>query len=148
MKTQAKPVPDGYEAVIPYLLVSDAARLIEFIQKALGGEVILNMTNPDGSIGHTEIRVEGCVIMLSQARAEWKAMPCMLYVYVADVDAVYARAVAAGATSVSEPKDQFYGDRTAGVQDLCGNQWWFGTHVEEIAPDELQRRHLEARGGH
>ena len=148
MSTSVKPIPDGYQAVIPYLLVADAAAQIQFIEKGLGGELMLKMTNPDGSIGHSEMRVEGCVIMLSQSRAEWKPMPCMLYVYVNDVDAVFARAVAAGATVVSEPKDQFYGDRTAGVQDLCGNQWWFGTHKEEMTAEELQRRHMAARSTH
>ena len=75
-------------------------------------------------------------------------MPAMLYVYVEDVDATYQRALQAGATSVSEPKDQFYGDRSAGVQDSCGNQWWIGTHIEDVSEEELLRRHKEAMAAH
>jgi PhnB protein len=148
MSTSVKHVPDGCQAVIPYLVVSDAAGLIEFIKQAFGAEEMMRMTNPDGSIGHTEMRVEGCVIMLSQAKDQWKPMPCMLYIYVRDVDAVFQRAVAAGASVVREPKDEFYGDRTAGVQDVCGNQWWLGTHKEDVSSDELQRRHAAALAAH
>jgi PhnB protein len=89
--------------------------------------------------------VADCVIMLGESSDQWKAMPCMLYVYVPDVDAVYRRAIDAGATSIKEPQDQFYGDRTAGVQDVCGNQWWLGTRKEDLSNEELVRRHEEAR---
>jgi len=148
MSTSIKPIPDGYQAVIPYLIVDNAAGLVDFIRDGLGGEVMMQMTNPDGSIGHTEIRVEGCVVMLSQAHGDYPAMPCMLYVYVPDVDATYRRAIGAGATSVREPRDEFYGDRSGGVRDLCGNQWWFGTHKEKVSMEELERRHTAARSAH
>jgi PhnB protein len=86
--------------------------------------------------------------MLSEARGPWKAMPAMLYLYLEDVDAAYARALAAGATSIAEPKDQFYGDRSGGVQDMCGNLWWVGARIEDLSEEELMRRHAAARAGH
>jgi uncharacterized glyoxalase superfamily protein PhnB len=75
-------------------------------------------------------------------------MPAMLYLYVEDVDATYQRALQAGATSVSEPKDQFYGDRSGAVQDSSGNQWWIGTHIEDVSEEEMLRRHKASMGGH
>jgi len=147
MSTPVKPKPDGYQSVIPYLLADDASALIEFMKRTFDAQEMLRFTNPDGSIGHTELRIGDSVVMLSQARGEWKAMPCMVYVYAPDVDAVYRRGIEAGAKSLSEPKDQFYGDRTAGLQDAAGNQWFVGTHVEDLSDEELQRRHKEARGG-
>ena len=145
MSTSVKPIPDGYQAVIPYLVVSDAEAVIDFAKAAFGAEEIMRMQNPDGKIGHTELRIGGCVVMLSEASGQWKPMPCMLYVYVTDVDSVYKRAIAAGGTSLKEPQDQFYGDRTAGVVDKSGNQWWLGTHIEDMSEEELQRRHTAAR---
>ena len=86
--------------------------------------------------------------MLADAQGPWKAMPTTLQLYVEDVDAVYARAIAAGGTSLSEPTDQFYGDRRGGVQDICGNSWWVATHIEDVSMDEMQRRQEAAAGGH
>jgi PhnB protein len=145
MSTPVKPIPDGYQAVIPYLVVSNAAAVIDFVKAVFGAEEILRMTNPDGKIGHTELRVGGCVIMLSEGGGQYKPMPSMLYVYVTDVDTVYQRAVAAGAVSLKEPEDQFYGDRTAGFADVSGNQWFVGTHIEDMSEEELLRRHKAAR---
>jgi PhnB protein len=148
MSKAVKPIPDGYQAVIPYLVVNNTAALIDFLKTVFGAEEMLRMTNPDGKIGHTELRIGGCVVMLSEASERWKPMPCMLYVYVADLDDAYKRAIAAGATSIKEPQDQFYGDRTAGFLDMCGNQWWLGMHIEDMTTEELQRRHTAARAGH
>jgi uncharacterized glyoxalase superfamily protein PhnB len=78
--------------------------------------------------------------MIADGSDMWPAMPCSLYVYVSDVDAAHKRALSAGAVSVKEPADQFYGDRTASVKDSCGNVWGIGTHIEDVAPDELARR--------
>ncbi len=147
MSKSVKPIPDGYQSVIPYLVVSDAVAQIEFMKQALGAKELLRMTNPDGTIGHAEMRIGDSVVMLGQAGEQWKPMPCMLYLYVTDVDALYLRAVDAGGVSIKEPQDQFYGDRTAGVQDKNGNQWCFGTHIEDVSTEELQRRHAAARGG-
>jgi PhnB protein len=127
--------------------VNQAAAVIDFIKQAFGAQEMMRMNNPDGSIGHTELRLRDSVIMLGGARDQWKAMPTMLYLYVEDVDDSYRRAIAAGATSMKEPSDQFYGDRTAAVVDMSGNQWWLATHKEELSAEELDRRHKQARGG-
>ncbi|HMC58673.1 MAG TPA: VOC family protein [Candidatus Solibacter sp.] len=148
MKNNVKAIPEGYHTVTPYLIVDGAARLIEFVKQAFDAKEMLRMSGPDGRIGHTEIRIGDSMLMLSDSRDPWKPMPAMLYLYVEDVDATYQRALQAGATSVSEPKDQFYGDRSAGVQDSCGNQWWIGTHIEDVSEEELLRRHEAAMAAH
>lgn len=130
------PIPEGYNSLSPYLVVEGADQLVAFLQQTFGAEVLRQMTRPDGKIGHAEIRVGDSIVMLADAAP---AAP-MLHVYVDDVDAAYARALAAGATSIRVPEDQFYGDRSAGVVDAFGNQWWLATHTEDVAEDELARR--------
>jgi PhnB protein len=99
------------------------------------------MSMPDGRIGHAEVRIDDSVIMIGDDREEtWKAMPSSIYLYVVDCDAVYKRALEAGATSLMEPKDQFYGDRSGGVKDPAGNHWFIATHKEDLSKDELDRR--------
>lgn len=122
-------VPEGYHTVTPYLIVNGAAKLIEFLKAAFEATVIMSQAQPDGTVGHTEMRIGDSVVMLSEARAEWHAMPSTLYVYVPDADATYQKALDAGATSVRPVADQTYGDRSGGVKDMCGNQWWMSTHI-------------------
>ncbi len=135
-----KPIPDGYHTVTPYLVVSDAARLIDFLRRAFDARETVCMKRPDGTISHAEIKIGDSMIMVGQASGEWKAMPCMIYLYVPDADTVYQQALQAGATSLMEPANQFYGDRNGGVKDPFGNQWWIGTHVEDVPPEEMKRR--------
>jgi len=146
--SNVKTIPEGYHSVTPYLIVDQAAELIEFVQKAFGAEVLMKMTQPDGSVGHTEVRIGDSVVMISSARDQWKAIPTMLYLYVADADAVYGKALEAGATSVQPMQDQFYGDRSGGVRDVSGNYWYIATHQEDMSEAELQRRKEAARGAH
>jgi PhnB protein len=122
-------IPEGYHSVTPYLIVDDAAALIEFLKATFHASELSRLTQPDGSIGHTEMKIGDSIVMLSQSRGEWKAMPAMIYVYIEDVDAVYARALASGATVVQALADQSYGDRSGGVLDTNGNQWWMATHI-------------------
>ena len=136
VKTQ----PDGYHTVTPYLVVDDVARLIAFLEQVFDGEVTECMKQEDGTINHAEVQLGDSKVMMGQARGEHPAMPAMLYVYVDDVDATYKRALDAGAASVREPTDEFYGDRSGGVNGPCGNQWWMATHKEDVSPDEMQRR--------
>jgi PhnB protein len=136
--------PDGYHTVTPYLVVNGVPKLVEFLQQAFGAEEISRHTNPDGSIMHAEVRIGDSRVMMGEASEQWKAMPAMLHLYVDDTDAAYRRALEAGATSVREPADQFYGDRSAGVQDHSGNQWWLATHIEDVTPEEMQARHEAA----
>ncbi len=98
------------------------------------------MAEPDGTVRHGEVRIGDSIVMVGEASAQHKPMPTTLYLYVTDTDATYRRAIQAGATSLTEPADQFYGDRNAGVEDPCGNQWWIATHVEDVAPEEMKRR--------
>jgi uncharacterized glyoxalase superfamily protein PhnB len=136
-----KPIPEGYHTVTPYLVVRGAAKTIDFIKKAFGGEYAFEpMTGPNGRIMHAELKIGDSRVMISDATDEHPAMQCMLHLYVPNVDAVFQRAVAAGATSVREPSDQFYGDRGGGVKDAAGNYWHIATHKEDVAPGELKKR--------
>jgi uncharacterized glyoxalase superfamily protein PhnB len=140
-------VPTGYGRVSPYLITKDAPSVIQLLTEALGGEEVDRHLGPDGRIMHAEVRIGDSVVMLADASDEFPAMPCMVHVYVPDCDAAYRRALGCGATSVREPADQFYGDRSGGVRDAGGNQWWIATHVEDVAPDEMQRRAAAAGKG-
>ena len=135
-----KPIPEGYHTVTPYLVVQGVAQLIDFLKQAFEAEEIQRMTRPDGTISHAEVRIGDSVVMMGKASGDFKHMPAMLHLYVEDTDAVYRRALQAGATSLREPEDQFYGDRTGGVQDSFGNQWWIATHIEDVSADEMAKR--------
>jgi uncharacterized glyoxalase superfamily protein PhnB len=143
MPKSVEPIPDGYHTVTPYLLVDDPSTILDFIERAFGGSVVSRYHAPDGSLAHAEARIGDSLLMLGEAREEWPAVPTMLHLYVEDVDAVYRQAVEAGGTSIREPEDQFYGDRSGGVRDAAGNQWWISTHVEDVAPEEMARRQAE-----
>jgi PhnB protein len=139
-----KPVPDGYSTVSPYLIVADPAVTIDFLKATYGAVERERMSDDSGAIRHAEVAIGESVIMMGGARPDWPAMPCMTHVYVPDVDAAYARALEAGATAIMPPADQFYGDRSGGVRGPDGNLWWMATHVEDVSPEEILRRH-EAR---
>lgn len=135
-----KPKPEGYHDVTPYLISSGADKVMEFAKLTFDAQEIFRMPGPNNTIGHAEFRIGDSTLMISDGGQEWPPMPCSLYVYVDDVDQTYQRAMKAGATSLKEPADQFYGDRTASVKDSAGNIWGIGTHIEDVAPDELERR--------
>ncbi len=132
--------PAGFHAVTPYLVVRDVPRLIEFLTQAFGAVEIERSTLGDGTVNHAEVRIDDAVVMMGAARGEWEPTSTTLYLYVPDVDAAYHSALQAGATSVREPANQFYGDRSGGVKDPQGNQWWVATHVEDVPPDEMRKR--------
>src|ERR671918_1310451 len=135
-----KPIPDGYHTLTPYLIVEGASSLIEFLKEAFDAQETERVAQPDGNIMHAEVRIGDSVLMLSDAMGERKPMPTGIYLYVNDADATYQRALQAGATSLMEPANQFYGDRTASLVDPVGNHWWIATHIEDLQPDELARR--------
>jgi PhnB protein len=137
------PIPAGYPPVIPYLIVPGVPKLIDFMTQVFGATLIGRHDAPDGSVGHAEMRIGDSVVMMGEASDKWPAIPGSVLVYLEDVDAAYRRALDAGATSVTEPTDQFYGDRSSGVKDPCGNTWWITTHIEEVSPEELSRRMKE-----
>jgi PhnB protein len=138
-----KPIPEGYHTVTPYLTVADAEAQIDFLKRAFGAEETYRHSDDKGKVGHAEMRLGDSMIMLGQARDQWTPRPANFYLYVEDVDAVYKRAVAAGGKSLREPTNEAYGDRSSGVEDSQGNQWWIGTHVEDVSPEEIQRRYSE-----
>jgi PhnB protein len=144
MATKVKPVPDGYHTLTPYLVVDGAEKIIKFMKDAFGAQFAFEpMKRPDGKIMHAELKIGDSIVMISDASERAKATSAMLHVYVPNVDAVYQMALKAGGTSVMEPSDMFYGDRSGGVQDPAGNQWHIGTHVEDVSPAELQKRATE-----
>lgn len=122
--------PTAHNAVSPYLLVHDGLAMLDFLVATFAAEVLYKMAEPEGRIKHAEVRIDDSVVMLGERPSDDDdAVRCATHVYVPDVDACYARALAAGAVSISAPKDQPYGDRSAGVRDHEGNIWWLGTHL-------------------
>jgi PhnB protein len=151
----AKPIPDGYPQLSPYLCVDGAAAAIEFYADVFGAKERARMPAPDGRIGHAELQLGDSLIMLSD---EWPEVgnrspksvggtPVTLSMYVEDVDEVFARALKAGATELRPVETQFYGDRMGLLEDPFGHRWSVATHVEDVAPDEMARRAAEAMGG-
>jgi PhnB protein len=141
------PIPEGYHSVTPYLVIDGAEEAIRFYTQALGATEVLRLPM-GGKIGHAEIKIGDSHVMLSD---EWPDMDIRgpksrggatssLMVYVPDVDAAFARAVAAGATIERPVEDQFYGDRNGSIVDPFGHRWTISTHVEDVPEDEIQRR--------
>ena len=145
-----KAIPDGYHSVIPYLVVDGASRLVDFLKNTFEGQEAFRMPMPGGTIGHAEVRVGDSVIMLADATDEHRATQANIMVYVSDVDAAYQRALKAGAASLQEPTNQFYGDRSARMRDPFGNLWTIATHIEDVSPAEMEERlrALAQAGGH
>jgi PhnB protein len=143
-----KPQPDGYHTVTPYLICKNAAAAIEFYKQALGATSSMVMNAPDGRIMHAEIKIGDSVVMLADEHPEMHALspqtvggtPVSLLVYVPDVDAVFAKAVASGATVERPVATQFYGDRTGGIVDPFGHRWYLATHVEDVSREEMADR--------
>ena len=133
-------IPAGYHTVTPYLAVDGAAKLLAFLKATFGAQEKEMMRRPDGTIAHAEVTIGDSMLMLGDAAGDFKATPATLYVYVEDADAIYARALAAGARSLRAPETQFYGDRHGAVIDPVGNAWWIATHVEDVPPEEMMRR--------
>ncbi len=145
-------VPANYPRVTPYLAIDGAAEAIEFYKQALGATERMRIGAPGGKIGHAEITLGDSVVMLADEFPEMgvrspKAIggsPVTISVYVEDVDDVFDRAVRAGATSLRAVEDQFYGDRSGQFEDPFGHRWSIASHVEDVAPEEMERRAAEA----
>ena len=143
MTKRARPIPEGYHTVTPYLIVDDPDGMIDFLERGLGAKLLDRHDGPDGRMMHAALQLGDSKVMMGQAAGEWPAMPAMIHLYVDDADALFRQAVAAGAEVLREPEDQFYGDRSGGVKDPCGNQWWISTHVEDVSAEEMKRRQEE-----
>jgi PhnB protein len=136
--------PEGYRTITPYLTINGVSEVIEFLKKAFDvKDVKACNTADDGTIMHAEVLIGDSWIMMGEAGGDHKAAPACLYMYVPNVDKVYATAIEAGGVSIMEPTDMFYGDRNAGVKDSAGNSWWIATHVEDVSPQEMEKRAKE-----
>jgi PhnB protein len=134
-----KSIPEGYHTVTPFLVLKDAHRALEFYAKAFGAEERFRMKTPDGKVSHSEIQIGDSIVMVTDAMHE-PVTSASIYLYVPDVDAVFKRAVGAGAQAAMQPTDMFWGDRFGRVTDPFGVRWAIATHVEDVSPDEIARR--------
>jgi len=148
----AKAIPEGYHSITPYLAVDDASGAIDFYKRAFGAEERVRMPTPDGKVAHAELAIGDSLIMLSDPFGEGQVKSPKalggsttgIFLYTADVDATYKQALDAGATSTQEPEVMFWGDRFARVTDPYGHSWQLATHVEDVSPEEMERRSQEA----
>jgi len=152
---KVKPIPDNYPRVVPYLTVAGGADAIDFYVKVLGATERGRMPAPGGKVGHAELEIGDSMIMLSDEFPEMGGKspktiggsPVTVMVYVEDVDAVFDKALDNGATAVNKVEDQFYGDRSGTFEDPWGHKWHVSSHVEDVPPDEMEKRAAAAMGG-
>lgn len=143
-----KAIPDGYHSATPYLIVKGAAAAIDFYKSAFGATELFRMADPDGRVGHAEIRIGDSVIMLAdehpgmgyRSPRSLGGSAVSILLYLEDVDGVFARALEAGARAQREVANQFYGDRSGTLEDPFGHVWTIATHVEDVPPEEIERR--------
>jgi PhnB protein len=143
-----KPIPHPYSTVNPYLIVKGGTQAIEFYKKAFGAEERMRIPAPGNTIGHAELQIGDSILMLADEFPEMKALspktiggtPVSFCIYVDDVDAAFAKALAAGGKETRPVKDQFYGDRSGTLEDPFGHTWTIATHVEDVSPEEMARR--------
>lgn len=137
----ANPIPRGFETLTPYLLVEGVPALIAFLEKTFGVVTVGKLDRPDGSVMHAELEVGDSKLMVGEPMGEFGPMPASIFVYVEDCDAIYARALEAGGTSVMDVTTmQHAGERYGGVKDPSGNIWWIATHLEDVSWEEQQYR--------
>jgi PhnB protein len=149
-----KPIPEGYPRVIPYLSVDGATSAIDFYTKVFDAKERMRMPAPEGKVGHAELEIGDSIVMLADVFPEMGGQspksiggtPVSVMVYVEDVDAVFDRAIGAGATSERPVENQFYGDRAGQFVDPFGHRWFVATHVEDVPPEEMAKRAAEAMG--
>ena len=143
-----KPIPDCYNTLTPYVIVPDGAAALAFYQRAFGATERMRLVRLDGKIAHAEIEIGGSMVMLADESSVHRAhppahfggSPVSLHLYVEDVDAVVKRAVEAGGKLTRPVENQFYGDRSGAIEDPSGHQWHIATHIEDVPPDEIDRR--------
>ena len=156
MSSTVKPIPDGYHVLTPYFIVKGAAKAIEFYKKVFSAIELFRMGGPDGRVGHAELLIGDSHLMLADEFPEMGALapqtgsssPVRILIYVEDVDQVVNRAIAAGAKLVRPVENQFYGDRAGGIEDPFGHYWHVATHVEDVSPEEMEKRSAEWAAKH
>jgi PhnB protein len=148
MANKVKPIPEGYHNVTPYLVIKGAAAAIDFYKKAFGAVEVMRMPQPDGRVGHAELKFGDSMVMLADEFPEMSVVgpktlgntSVALLLYVDDVDKAVERAVSLGATIKKPVADQFYGDRTGTLEDPFGHKWTLAVHLEDVSPEEMERR--------
>jgi len=135
--------PEGFTSVTPFIMVNDAQKVLDFVKRAFDAEEIHVMRDKDGRIWNAKIRIDDGMLLLGDTMGQESA-PSTIYLYVADCDCHYERGLGAGGSSISEPTDQFYGDRNAGLKDPCGNVWWVATHKEALTREAIEERARQA----
>lgn len=147
MNKKINPVSEGHHALTPSITVKNAAKAVEFYKKAFGAELTENFVMPDGRVGHAELRIGDSKLMLNDEFPEMgygapqgQTVSASVRVYIADVDAVFDRAISLGAKAVKPVSDQFWGDRQGQLRDPFGHHWSIATHVEDVSPAELKKR--------
>ncbi len=147
------PIPAGYHSVTPYLIVDGAAKAIDFYQRAFGATELLRLPGPDGKLMHAEVKIGDSPVMLADETENYRGPKALggtavsLMIYVTDVDKIFAQALAAGATAQRPVADQFYGDRMGTLTDPFGHVWSIATHVEDLTPEEIDRRFAKMTQG-
>jgi len=139
-RKSVKAVPDGFHSVTPFLIVNEAEKLIKFVERAFNGKQTSIFRTGDNKVMHATVRIGDSEIMISDAMERMPSGTSRLYLYVEDVDKMYKQALNVNATSLRSPTDEFYGDRSAGVRDSWGNEWWIATHQEDVSKEEMEKR--------
>ncbi len=142
-----KAIPEGMHTVTPFLVVDGANEFIRFIEQSFDGKTTSIMKTKDGKVMHASVQIGDSQVMVTDATEQYPAGTCRLYLYVDDVDKTYKKAINAKGTSLREPTDEFYGDRSSGVKDNWGNEWWIATHVEDVDDEEMEKRARQFREG-
>jgi PhnB protein len=146
MAAKVPAIPPGYHTVTPYLVVSDAAKAIDFYKQAFGATELARMGAPGGKIGHAELKLGDSIIMLSdelmgnRSPQSFGGSPVSIFLYVENVDSTFDQATHAGAKSDMPPADMFWGDRFGKLTDPFGHSWSLATHIEDVAPEEMEKR--------
>ena len=148
MTAKVRAIPEGYHAITPYLVVKGAARAIDFYKKVFGAREKFRMDGPGGTVAHAEIEIGDSVVMLADENPQHGALspstvggtPVSIMLYVEDVDRTAETLTKAGAKTLRPVQDMFYGDRSGGFEDPFGHRWHVSTHIEDVSPEEIERR--------